>query len=354
MPVPISAAPRIETTGIEKGSTARQEVRRASKLQWVQIKALLTATVTNWFDHKVPRLGASLAFYSMLSIAPLLVVVIAVAGFFFGRQAAEGQIVWQIQDLVGREGAEAIQAMLKGAHRPAAGALATFLGLMTLFFGASSVVAELRDALNTIWCVPTKRTGSSWRSIVSTLRDRTMAFGVVLGVGFLLLVSLALNAALSALGGAFGEHLPTPEWLLQAANFLFSFLVIAFLFSLMYKMLPDLLINWSDVWLGGAITSLLFTLGKLLIGIYLGRAGISSTYGAAGSLVILLVWVYYSAQIFFLGAEFTLAYAQTYGSRPCDHIGREVQVVETMPENPASCPPPEAGANPSPITLAKC
>lgn len=342
MPIPASTLPRIETTGLDTAAGARMEVRRASKLQWSQIRALLQATIDNWFVHKVPRLGAALAFYSMLSVAPLLVVVIAIAGFFFGRQAAEGQIVWQIQDLVGRDGAVAIQTMLKGAHKPAAGALATLLGLITLFFGASSVVAELRDALNTIWCVPARKAKSGWRSLLSTLRDRTLAFAVVLGVGFLLLVSLAVNAALSAIGGAFGNYLPTPEWLLQTVNFLFSFFVIAFLFSLMYRMLPDMHIAWGDVWLGGAITSLLFTIGKLLIGIYLGRAGMSSTYGAAGSLVILLVWVYYSAQIFFLGAEFTLAYAQTYGSRPCDRIGREVQVVENMPKDPANCPPQPA------------
>jgi membrane protein len=349
MQIQVPSLPRIETTGIDKPSGAGLEVRRASKLRWSQIKALLKMTADNWFIHKVPRLGAALAFYTMLSIAPLLVVVIAIAGFFFGRQAAQGQIVWQIQDLVGRDGAEAIQTMLKGAYKPAAGALATMLGLITLFFGASSVVAELRDALNTIWCVPTRKAQSGWKSIVGTLRDRTLAFAVVLGVGFLLLVSLAVNAALSAIGGAFGNYLPTPEWVLQAVNFLFSFLVIAFLFSLMYKLLPDVPVEWSDVWLGGAITSLLFTIGKLLIGIYLGRAGISSTYGAAGSLVILLVWVYYSAQIFFLGAEFTLAYAQTYGSHPCDRIGREVQVVDSMPKDPANCPPPST----SPIEIVK-
>jgi membrane protein len=253
--------------------------------------------------------------------------VIAIAGLMFSRQAAVGQIVWQIQTLVGHDGAEVIKAMLNGARKPASGIIATFLGLVTLFFGASSVIAELKDALDTIWEVPERRSDKGFKSLLTILRNRTLAFAMVLGIGFLLLVSLAINAAISAIGAYFEWYLPTHEWLLHAGDALISFLVIAFLFALLYKFLPDVFVAWGDVALGACITSLLFTLGKLLIGIYLGRASITSTYGAAGSLVVLLVWIYYSAQIVFVGAEFTHAYAELYGSQPSRHVGREVQIT---------------------------
>jgi len=295
-------------------------------LQSSQLWSLAEGTWDSFLAHNVPRLGAALAFYTMLSLAPLLVVVVAVAGWVFGREAAVGQLVWQIQDLAGYEGAQAVKALLTAAHKPAAGSIAAILGILTLFAGASSAIAELREALNTIWNVPKKRRGIV-QSVLAILKDRTMAFAMVLGIGFLLLVSLAINAALAALGGYFQAYLPANEWILQSANFVISFFVVTFLFTLIYKVLPDIYIAWTDVALGAAITSLLFTFGKTLLGLYLGKAAFVSTYGAAGSLVVLLLWVYYSAQIFFLGAEFTHTYAERYGSHPSQAALQKVQLA---------------------------
>lgn len=330
----MSSAP-LATPGIDCEPSFRVKVRRIVALGWTDFTSLVGTAVDNWFAHNVPRLGASVAFYTLLSLAPLLIIVIAVAGAVFGKEAAEGQLVWQIQDLIGRDGAETVQTLLRGAQKPVAGGLATVLGLLTLFYGAGTVVSELRDAMNTIWCVPpNNQTGI--RSILSMLRDRTVAFAIVLGIGFLLLVSLAVNAALSALGGRFQYLFPAPAWAFKALDFLITYVVIAVIFAVMYKWLPNLYIEWRDVILGAMLTSLLFGLGKYLIGVYLGTAGIASTYGAAGSLVVVLVWVYYSAQIFFLGAEFTRAYAQLFGSHPCDRVGREVRIVSNIdsPEAP--------------------
>jgi membrane protein len=326
--------PRLVDASQDDTTSAKHEVRRVFRLRRSDLWALLSTTWNNFLVHKVPRLGAALAFYTMLSLAPLLVVVIAVAGWAFGREAAIGQVVWQIQDLVGREGAQAIQALLAAAHKPRSGSVAAVLGLITLFFGASSVVAELRDALNTIWEVPQREACGPLKSIFAILKDRTLAFAIVLGVGFLLLVSLAVNAALAAIGGYFRNYLPADEWILQAANFLISFAVVTLLFAVIYKVLPDTYVAWKDVGLGATITSLLFSIGKLLIGLYIGKASFMSTYGAAGSLVVLLFWVYYSAQIFFLGAEFTHTYAERYGSRPSETAARKVELVERIPDSP--------------------
>ncbi len=322
--------PRLIDTG--SGSPAKVELRRITSLRWSQVWFLLTTTWDNFLIHKVPRLGAALAFYTLLSLAPLLVVVVAIAGWAFGREAAVGQVLWQIQDLVGYEGSQAVRALLTEAHKSNSGALAAVLGILTLFFGASAVVAELRDALNTIWNVPARTSRGIMGSVLAVLKDRTLAFAMVLGVGFLLLVSLAINAALAALGAYFQQFLPTQEWVLQLANLVISFVVITLLFGLIYKVLPDIYIAWTDVALGSAITSLLFSIGKTLIGLYLGKASLMSTYGAAGSLVVLLLWVYYSAQIFFLGAEFTRTYAERYGSRPIEAAGRKVEVVNRIPD----------------------
>jgi len=332
----MSSAP-LATPGIDDVPGLRVRLRRILGLTWKDIYRLFNDAISNWFEHNVPRLGASVAFYTLLSLAPLLIIVIAVAGAVFGKEAAQGQLVWQIQDLIGRDGAEIVQTLLKGAHKPAAGTVATIFGLITLFFGAGTVVSELRDSLNIIWCAPPKRR-SGLRSIVSLLRDRTVAFAIVLGIGFLLVVSLTVNAALSAIGDKFNTSLPIPAWALKALDFLITYVVIAVLFAIIYKWLPNLHIEWGDVIVGSLLTSLLFGFGKYLIGIYLGTAGVASTYGAAGSLVVVLVWVYYSAQIFFLGAEFTRAYAQLYGSHPCDRLNKDVRIVGSIdkPEDPPS------------------
>lgn len=319
----------LETPGIHTQLGWRTQWRRLIGLNWSDIRGLFVETIDNWYSHNVPRLGASVAFYTLLSMAPLLVIVVAIAGLVFGREAAEGQLVWQIQDLIGRQAAETVQALLKATQSPGAGALASILGTLTLAYGATAAVAELRAALNTIWCVP-KKEETGLRSLLSVLLERTFAFATVVGIGFLLLVSLSINAAVTALSDRYNATLPVPALLLQYTDLIVSFFVVSVLFALIYKLLPDLELEWRDVIPGALFTSFLFSTGKVLIGMYLGKASIGSTYGAAGSLVILLLWVYYSAQIFFLGAEFTQAYAEKFGSRPCNRTRRDVKIVSRI------------------------
>lgn len=278
-----------------------------------EILALVKEAASAWVDDNAPRLGASLAYYTLLSLAPLLVVAVGVAAMVFGKTAVEGQLFWQTQGLLGKEGAAAVQELIRNADHPGSGILSTTLGLVTLLFGASSVVIELTDALNTIWHVPAQQ-GGAFSSVVSMFKQRAYAFAIILGTGFLLLVSLLLNAAISATGAFFNSLLPVPEGVLAIIEFTFAFFVTTVLFAAIYKVMPSVHLNWSDVFIGASVTSLLFTAGKQLIGLYLGKESFASTYGAAGSLVAVLVWVYYSAQLFFLGAEFTKVYAQKFGS----------------------------------------
>jgi membrane protein len=272
---------------------------------------MLKQTFTDWSNDKVPRLGAALAYYTVFSIVPLLVIIIAIIGLFFGQEAAQGYIIDQIAGLVGEQSANAIKDMIQRANQPSTGIVATVIAIVTLLFGASGLFGQLQDALNSIWGVEPKPDRGIWGMI----QDRFLSFMAVLGTGFLLLVSLVLSAALSAFGKWFGGWLPVPELVLQVLNFVISFGVITVLFAMMFKLLPDARIAWSDVWIGAAITALLFTIGKLLIGLYLGKSDVGSAYGAAGSLVIVLVWVYYSSQILLFGAEFTQVYANTSGAR---------------------------------------
>ena len=264
-----------------------------------------------WLADNAPSLGAALAYYTIFSLAPVLIVVIAVAGLAFGRQAAEGEILQQIQALVGPAGAAMIQTIIQRADRPALGIIASALGLATVLVGASGAFVQLQDTLNQIWKVKCK-SESFW---VSTLKKRSLSFGLVLGTGFLLLASLALSAGLAVVGTFTEQLLPIPAFLLESVNFLLSFAVITVLFAMIFKVLPDTEVAWGDVWIGAGVTALLFTIGKMLIGLYLGKSSVGSTYGAAGSLVVVLVWVYYSAQILLLGAEFTHVYANQRGSR---------------------------------------
>jgi membrane protein len=280
----------------------------------------------DWSEDKASRLAAALAYYTIFSIAPLLLIAIAVAGMVFGEEAARGQIVGQIQELIGPQGAEAIQGMIANAgQNKGQGTVATLIGIALLLFGASGVFAALQDSLNTIWEVAPKPDQGIW----ATIRTRFLSFGMVLGIGFLLLVSLLLSAALTGAAKMVSGYIANNEALLQVLNLGVSFVVITLLFAALYKYLPDAKIRWKDVWIGAIVTSLLFGLGKYLIGLYLGHSSTSSTFGAAGSLVVLLIWVYYSAQIFFFGAEFTQAYANRYGTRvqPSDHA---VAVTEEM------------------------
>lgn len=273
---------------------------------------LLKETVSSWIDDYAPSMGAALAYYTMFSLAPLLLIVIAVAGLVFGRDAAQGEVFTQLRDLMGDEGAVAVQGLLKSASEPATGTLAIVLGGLALFIGATTVFGELQTSLDRIWRAPSLKTGSG---IWTLIRERLLSFGMILTIGFLLLVSLVLSAALAALGKWWNPNFRGWEALLHVANFVLSFVIITVLFALIYKILPRVRIAWRDVWIGAAVTSVLFAIGKFAIGLYLGKSGIVSGFGAAGSIVLLLVWVYYSAQIFLLGAEFTWVYAHRFGSR---------------------------------------
>ena len=273
--------------------------------------SLAASAFTDWREDKAARLAAALAYYTVFALAPLLVLVIGIAGLVFGREAAQGQVVRELQGLLGRDAASVIQETVENAAKTEASGLAAAGGLLLLLLGASGVFGQLKDGLNTIWEVA-PRPG---RGILGMLKDRFASFTMVLGVGFLLLVSLAVSAGVGALGERAGTALDASPVLAGAVHFVISFGVITLLFAMIYRVLPDVEIRWSDVWLGAASTALLFTLGKFLIGLYLGSGNAGSAFGAAGGLVILLLWVYYSAQILFLGAELTQVYANRYGSR---------------------------------------
>ena len=273
--------------------------------------SLLGEALREWNEDRAPRLGAALAYYMVFALAPSLILIIALAGLILGREAAEGHIVAEVQDLVGRQAAEAIQATIDNAGRRG-GLIATGFGFVSLLFGLWGVFGELQDALNTIWGVTSK----PGLGVIGTIKQRFWSFTMVVGIGFLLLVTLAVSAWLAALGTFFTELLPSPAYLVETINALFSFVVITCLFAMIYKLLPDVRVAWRDVWIGAAVTSFLFTLGKTLIGFYLGRSTAASAYGAAGSLIIILIWIYYSAQILFFGAELTKVCSRKAGRRP--------------------------------------
>jgi membrane protein len=275
----------------------------------IMIKNLIQETFKEWSEDKASRLAAALSYYTIFSIAPLLMIAIALAGLVFGREAATNQVVGEIRGLVGEDGAQVIQTILQNASKTTSGVLATVVGIVTLLIGASGAFGQLQDSLNTIWEVKPRE----GRGIKGILRDRFLSFSMVLVIGFLLLVSLVLSAVLSGIGKYLAEVLPMSSVVLQAINFGISLGVTSLLFALIFKVLPDAYIRWRDVWVGSVVTALLFSLGRFLIGLYLGRSSVSSAYGAAGSLVVVLLWIYYSAQILFLGAEFTQVYASKFG-----------------------------------------
>ena len=276
---------------------------------------LIKDTLREWREDGAPRLAAALAYYTTFSLAPLLVLIIAVAGLAGGREAAQTRTMAQVEDLLGTEGREFVQGMIESASRPATGVTATVIGAVTLLFGALGVFAELQNSLNTIWEVKPKPAQGLVDGVKRFIVKRLLSFTMVLGIGFLLLASLVVSAAVSALAEYVSNRWTLADFWLQLINFLVSFLVITILFAMIFKFLPEIKIAWKDVWLGAAVTSALFSLGKFLIGLYLGRSEVGNTFGAAGSLAILLIWVYYSAQILFFGAEFTQVYASRYGSR---------------------------------------
>jgi len=277
-----------------------------------QVWVLIRKSVGAWVDDYAPSMGAALAYYTLFAIAPLLIIAIAVAGLVFGQEAARGEIVAQIQGLIGQKGAIAVQGLLKSTNEPAQSIFATVVSIITLVIGATTVFAELQSDLDRIWRVPAP---AKENGLWNLLRAHLLSFGLVLGLGFLLLVSLLVSAAIAAFGKWGGGFIGGWEALLYVLNFSISFTITTLLFAMIYKFMPRARIVWRDVWVGAAVTAILFEVGKFLIGLYLGKTSVASGFGAAGSLVVLLVWVYFSAQIFLLGAEFTWVYSHEYGSK---------------------------------------
>jgi membrane protein len=285
--------------------------------------SLAKRSVTKWIDDNAASRAASLSYYTVFSLAPLLVIAVAVAGFVFGKQAVSGELHRQIDGLVGAQSAQAIQDMMVSASRPGAGLLASVVGVVVLLLGATGAFVELQDALNAMWKVDKKKTSG----VFGFLRARLLSFAMVGVIAFLLLASLAVSTVLSALGHFAEERLPGGELVAQGINLVVSIGVITLLFASIYKVLPDKTIAWKDVWLGAFVTSVLFTIGKLLIGLYLGKGSVASSYGAAGSFAMLLIWIYYSSMILFLGAAFTQLYAEerSRGSRDVAGAGERAR-----------------------------
>jgi membrane protein len=304
-------------------------------MKWILgFYGLLRQTVDNWFDHRVPQLGAALAFYTALSIAPLLVLSIRIASRFFGDEAIQGGLKSQLHTLLGDQGAQAVQELIASPQRATTGALATIVSIGTLLFAASGVFLQLHDSLNYIYHVRVKRS----RPIFAIVRDRFLSFAAVLVIAFLLLVSLVIRSALASVA-TMVDTLDLPaifDGAVQKFDLVVSFFVVTVLFALMFKLLPDARLAWRDLWLGALVTSTLFTIGKIGISMYIGRAGIASSYGVAGSFVVLLVWVYYSAQIFYFGAELTQTYATRFGRGI--HPTRNAEWVDPCEPGPVVLP----------------
>jgi membrane protein len=308
-------------------TTAIHSHLRVPRFSWSlrATKDLLSQTFNEWTNAEAARMGAALAYYAMLSIAPLLILIIGIASLVWDAEAVQGELAYRLEGVVGSQAAETIQALIKNTGGKGGGIIASVIGFLTLVVGATSIVAELRSSMNKLWKVK-ERSG-----LVALLRQRSYAFFVIAIAGFLLLASMLVSAALATMGAFFSNVLPTPEWILQTINFVVSLVFLTAVFASLFKTLPKVSLEWHDVLLGAAFTALLFTVGKTAIGLYLGKSSFASTFGAAGSLVIVLVWIYYSAQLFFFGAEFTRVYAKEYGSRhksrrtqkPVEHGGDE-------------------------------
>jgi len=298
---------------------------------------LVKQTSSDFVDDEGPRLAAALAYYSLLSLAPLIVLAVSAAGFLLDEEAARGSIARELASVVGPDAAVSIQTIVQHAKAPASGIIGSIFGIVVLLFGASGVFGELQSALNKVWEVAPK----PGRGLLGIVKDRLFSFAMVTGVAFLLLVSMVLSAALAAIGHFFQNMLPGGEAVWQVVNFAISLVAVTALFALLFKSVPDARVRWHDVWIGAFVTSLLFSLGKFLIGVYLGKSGISSTYGAAGSLVLLVVWVYYSASIMLVGAEFTQVYAQRFGGRiePSDNA------ISVRPRDEPKDAAPTAGSD---------
>ncbi len=330
----IAALDELDDRGAINSSVGEPQLTQRDHGKRPSWRQLLQDTVSAWMDDKAPRLGAALAFYTVFSLAPLLVLAVSVAGFAFGAEAVQSHLDEQLQGFVGQEGAKAIQSMIVAASQPKSGAIAAVLGIIALLFGASGVFLQMKDALNTIWGVAPKPGLGIWEMI----RNQFLSFAMVFGIDFLLLVTLLVSTTLAALTNYIKERIPGLDILAHGLDLGISFVVVTLLFALIFKYLPDVKITWRDVWFGAAVTAVLFTIGKYAIGMYLGRAAVGSAYGAAGSIVIVLLWAYYSSQILFFGAELTKAYARLYGSHVVPAEGAlpvtaEMRAKQGMPQS---------------------
>jgi membrane protein len=335
----------------EKAATAAPKAKPKPSLKawWT----LVTASVSSWLDDYAPSMGAALSYYTVFSLAPLLLIVVSVAGLVFGEDAVRGELFAQLQGLMGADAAKAIQDLLASVNKPSHGIIGTVVGIALLVFGATTVFGELQDALDRIWRAPARKKGGLW----SLLRARLLSFGMILGLAFLLMVSLVLGAAIAALGKWWGPAFGGWETLLQIVNLLVGFVLTTAVFALIYKMMPRVKVQWHDVWLGALVTSLLFTIGKFLIGLYIGKSGVASGFGAAGSLIVVFIWVYYSAQIFLLGAEFTWVYAKTLGSLRSEagiaEVAQAAARVDEAPSRSADPKAPSSGGAPAKPAAAR-
>lgn len=291
------------------GSKASDASRSSPSIK--QVWRLVKIAASSWIDDYAPSMGAALAYYTVFSMAPLLLIVISVAGMIFGAEAAHGEIFGQLRELMGDDAAKALEGLLASVSKPSESILATLIGVAVLLVGATSVFGELQDALDRIWRAPLRnKSGGLW----ALARSRMLSFGMILGLAFLLMVSLVVGAVVAALGRWWGGFFGGWEVLLQLINAFVGLILTTVIFAIIYKWMPRVKVQWHDVWMGAVVTALLFTIGKTLIGLYIGKTGVASGFGAAGSIIIVLVWVYYSSQIFLMGAEFTWVYAQTFGS----------------------------------------
>jgi membrane protein len=303
-------------------------------------------TFKEFGEDKAPRLGAALAYYTIFSIGPLLLIAVAMAGIFLGQEAAQGKISGELGKVLGSQMAKSLEQMIQAAEKPKSGTIATIIGVVMLLLGASGLFAQLKDALNTIWNVEPKKAAG----VMGMIKERFLSMAMVLGIGFLLLITLVFDAVISAMGPML-ERLVGGEALIQAIQLVLSFVISTVLFACIFRILPDLKIAWKDVWFGAIFTSFLFVIGKWGLGLYLGKAAVGSAYGAAGSLVILLVWVYWSAQILFLGAEFTQVYARTFGSLKGDTSKRQAREQAARPEDRPKATEPAPARPPVPAPM---
>jgi membrane protein len=292
---------------------------------------MIKAALAAWLNDYAPSMGAALSYYTVFSLAPLLVIVISVAGLIFGADAVRGAIFAQIDGLMGTEAAKGIQDLLSSVSKPSTGILGAVIGVVVLLVGATTVFGELQDALDRIWRAPARATSSGLMTLV---RTRLLSFGMILGIAFLLMVSLVVGAGVAALGKWWGGWFEGWEVLAQIINTVVGFLMTTAVFALIYKLMPRVKVSWGDVWVGAAVTALLFTVGRVLISLYIGKTGVASGFGAAGSVAVIFVWVYYSAQIFLVGAEFTWVYAQRFGSRRAhaEPTAEEARIAPPIPE----------------------